>query len=159
MNDYCVLIQLDVYPNGVIGSLPCGSYTCTSKEGCHIPIPYCQLVQGTYLVVVTATRVNDPFFPVYFTVLGRTRAVNTILKVAGEKWTNTIKLSEYDHYRISNPGEFNWLDIELYVDSDVNDFPGIISFLIHSFDSLFFFRVSFIHSFIFFSSLSCAYFS
>lgn len=52
--------------------------TCTSLEGCHVTIPYCQIETNSYLVVVTALVVNDPFYPVQFTVLGRMRQIPTV---------------------------------------------------------------------------------
>lgn len=98
--------------------------TCTSKEGCHIVIPWCQIEEGSYLLVVTATVVNDPFYPVQFTVLGRMRQIPTIGVNPGQKFSGFLQLSEYDHYVVGNPGGSNWLDIELYVDSDRNDNPA-----------------------------------
>lgn len=129
MSLFCV----DVYPNAEPNNLPCGSFACTSKEGCHIPLQYCQIQPGHYLVVVTAVTVNDPFFPVYFTVLARMRQVGTTAKNAGDKWTGHLMLSEYEHYVVSNPGGHNWLDIELYVDSDSTDIPGNFLFLLFFF--------------------------
>lgn len=42
----------------------------------------------------------------------------------GQKFSGFLQLSEYDHYVVGNPGGSNWLDIELYVDSDRNDNPA-----------------------------------
>jgi len=118
-------VTLEVIYQGTRASR-CPDLKCTTNEGCHIILPYCQVQSGNYLLVVYAETLNQEFNQVQFSVEGHLRQIGTIQKSAGDKWTDTLFLSEYQHYNIGFPRGQHWLDIHLYVDTELNDNAAIM---------------------------------
>lgn len=108
---------------------------------CHINVPYCAVQQGFYTVVAKAIVVLQVYIPVTFNVRAyvKTYDITPNTYAAGRNVRNSIFLNDYTPFKFTLPQQANigdWLDIELYVDSDLQDrLPGTLDCRLINFTS------------------------